>query len=340
MGWVVVEDTATADRCRWVILDDHGEPASWLNDFLNAQHLRGLSPFSLRSYAHQLLHFARWWWPQHRAWTLPPPSTWSHYIRAQMREDPPPAPATINYRLKLLSRLCRFHFGSDVVCGDTRLGRQYRRFSPLGYGRPRLAWSEPRVKQPHPVVVPLTADEVARFWASFRTCRDMAMVALMLLNGLRSGEVLSIELRDVAFAEARLLVHGKGRRERLLPLAAETMRLLQLYLHTERPPTSSPSLFVCLKGRARGYPLTRAGLRSLFRHHRNRAAVAGANPHRFRHTFGADMIRAGVSLPALMRLMGHAYIETTIRYICVSPEEVWREYARAVQSKAAPLVQP
>jgi site-specific recombinase XerD len=50
--------------------------------------------------------------------------------------------------------------------------------------------------------------------------------------------------------------------------------------------------------------MTAAGPRSLFRHHRQTTGVAKANPHRFRHTFATDMIRAGISLPALMHLMG------------------------------------
>ena len=49
--------------------------------------------------------------------------------------------------------------------------------------------------------------------------------------------------------------------------------------------------------------MTPSGLRSLFRHHRRSSRVLKANPHRFRHTFGADMVRAGMSLPALMKLM-------------------------------------
>jgi site-specific recombinase XerD len=60
--------------------------------------------------------------------------------------------------------------------------------------------------------------------------------------------------------------------------------------------------------------MTTAGLRSLFRHHRCTTGVRRANPHRFRHTFASDMITAGVSLPALMQLMGHADIQTTLVY--------------------------
>jgi len=55
-----------------------------------------------------------------------------------------------------------------------------------------------------------------------------------------------------------------------------------------------------------------------------------------RHTFATDLIRAGISLPALMHLMGHAHIQTTMIYIRITPQDVYQQYARAV----AQLVRP
>ena len=52
-----------------------------------------------------------------------------------------------------------------------------------------------------------------------------------------------------------------------------------------------------------------------------------------RHTFGADMVRAGISLPALMRLMGHAHIHTTMLYVQLSPQDVWNEFHRALENR-------
>src|SRR6202022_1913761 len=92
-----------------------------------------------------------------------------------------------------------------------------------------------------------------------------------------------------------------------------------------------------LKGPARGQRMTPAGLRSLFRHHRRTTGVKIANPHRFRHTFASDMVRAGVSLPALMQLMGHAQIQTTLVYMQVTPLEVYQQYARAVAQLIRPV---
>ena len=83
--------------------------------------------------------------------------------------------------------------------------------------------------------------------------------------------------------------------------------------------------------------MTPAGLRSLFRYHRQTTGVQKANPHRFRHTFASDMVRAGVSLPALMRLMGHANIQTTLIYVQVTPLDVYQQYARAVAQLIRPV---
>src|SRR5580692_983441 len=177
-------------------------------------------------------------------------------------------------------------------------------------------------------MVPLSAEEVALFWNSFRTFRDLALVALMLLDGLRSCEVLALCLEDLHPSQAQILVLGKGNKKRLLPLPPEALQALQNYLRIERPLTNSPALFVSLKGRHRGQPMTVAGLRSLFRHHRLRSEVRRANPHRFRHTFASDMVRCGISLPALQQLMGHTHIHTTMLYVQLAPQDVWREYAR------------
>jgi site-specific recombinase XerD len=156
----------------------------------------------------------------------------------------------------------------------------------------------------------------------------------MLLDGLRSCEVLSLQLEDLQLADAQMRVIGKGNKTRVLPLPREVIDVLQNYLRLERPWTNSPSLFVCLKGRHRGQSMTTAGLRSLFRSHRVGSQVSQANPHRLRHTFGADMVRAGISLPALQHLMGHSQIHTTMLYVLLAPQDVWREYARAVEQRA------
>jgi site-specific recombinase XerD len=135
-------------------------------------------------------------------------------------------------------------------------------------------------------------------------------------------------------------VRGKGNKTRFLPLAPEATQLLAHYLQLERPATSTDALFVSLKGPARGTRMTPAGIRSLFRHHRQTSGVKIANPHRFRHTFASDMVRGGVSLPALMQLMGHAQIQTTLVYMQVTPLDVYQQYAHTVSQLIRPVPVP
>jgi integrase len=139
------------------------------------------------------------------------------------------------------------------------------------------------VRTPKRTIVPLSVDQVARFWSSFRTSRDLAIVGLMLLQGLRSQEVMNLNCDDLLLPEAQIRVNGKGSKIRFLPLAPEAIQLLDHYLRLERPDVSTTALFVSLKGRARGLRMTPAGLRSLFRYHRQTTGIQLANPHRFRH---------------------------------------------------------
>lgn len=328
------QPSAPAGSSPYRLLDDRQQEISWANEFLDAQRLRQLSLRSLRIYGYDLLHFARWSGPHpSRSLRELRESTLFEYVRDQLHEVPPPTPRTINHRLGVLRALYRFQAGHPLP-GGAQFQRSYRVRSPLGYGRSyRVRTSGLRLKEPQCVMVPLSADEVAQFWNSFRSFRDLALIALMLLDGLRSQETLDLHLEDLHLADAQIRVLGKGNRQRLLPLPAETIEALHNYLRLERPLTNSAALFVCLKGRRRGQPMTVAGLRSLFRHHRLGSKVLRANPHRFRHTFAADMVRHGISLPALQKLMGHAHIHTTMVYVQLAPQDVWREYARAVENR-------
>ena len=317
------------------LVDEHGQEIAWVNEFLDAQRIRQLSLRSLRVYGYDLLHFARWWLQRPpRPLVEMDESTLIQYVRDQLEEPSQPTPQTINHRLGVLRSLYRYHTGHPFPAGPCHFERSYVARPPLGYGRAhRVTASGLRLKQPRRVIVPLSAAEVAQFWNSFHTFRDLGLIALMLLDGLRSCEVLALRLEDLQLAEAQIRITGKGNKHRVLPVPAETMEVLQNYLRVERPLTNSPSLFVSLKGRQRGQPMTPAGLRSLFRHHRLCTQVSHANPHRFRHTFGTDMVRAGISLPALQHLMGHAHIHTTMLYVQLAPQDVWSEYARAVQNR-------
>lgn len=332
---MIFQPAVPASASPYRVCDEKGGEIEWANAFLDGQRLRQLSLRSLRIYAYDLLDFARWFEPRHQPLAEITESTLVDYVRSELEGDPKPTPQTVNHRLGTVRCCYRFHTGQEIP-GQALFQRRYTKRFPLGYGRPRraIAWGL-RLKQERRVIVPLSAEEVAKFWQSFRTFRDLALVGLMLLDGLRSCEVLALQLEDLQLADGQMGVHGKGNKKRLVPLPPEILEVLGRYLHLERPLTNASAFFVCLKGRQRGQPMSAAGLRSLFRHHRVRSQVHHANPHRCRHTFGADMVRAGMSLPALQRLMGHSQIATTMLYVELAPQDVWREYARAIEKRKA-----
>jgi site-specific recombinase XerD len=319
------------------ILDGKGLAIAAVNGFLDAQALRNLSPRSLRTYGFDLLNFVRWWFEQDNPLDGLTESALVEYVRYQLEAQPKPAAKTVNHRLTVVRCLYRFHCGRDLA-GNLPIRKRTAHW--LRCQGPQSSLAGLKLKEPRRVVIPLSPDEVLKFWQSFRSYRDICIVALMLANGLRSREVLALRCTDLVLAQAHMRVSGKGNKERIMPLSEDSLLALHRYLHLERPKADSPYVFVSLKGTRRGQPMTPAGFRSLFRHHRKQTGISRANPHRFRHTFGADMVRAGVALPALMHLMGHASIRTTLLYTELSREDVWKQYRSAMEKLRRPAVIP
>jgi site-specific recombinase XerD len=323
----------TDRRGAYQLVDARRRPIAQANRFLAAVAVRGLSRATVRAYGFDLVILYRWFdRSQHSLATLSGRKL-LHYIAAQRRDGA--QPATINRRLTTARLLYRFCLGRelDVGRGAMAPAPYYR-----GRGRerrlglhllPRQRQLKLRVKAPRRVVEPLSATEVRQFLRTLRRYRDLAIVHLMLLCGLRSAEVLQIQLSDILAEDKQLRVRGKGNRERVLPLPPVVARSISDYVRWERHAERTVRLFVILQGPRRGAPMSLSGLRSLFRHRRRDHTVARANPHRFRHTFGADMARAGVRLPILQRLMGHADESTTLRYIELSSADIADEYRRA-----------
>ena len=250
------EDAGNAGSPFRVIEQPMGGEVGWVNRFLDREWVRRLAETTLRSYAMDLLHFLRWWAGLNHTDAISEGALSAtvllDYLRFQAGHHPQPAAATINRRVGVVERALRNEFPDAASPFAPGFHHFYWRRSPLGYGRPRPTLSRLRVNEPKRIVMPLSVDEVARFWSSFRTSRDLAIVGLMLLQGLRSKEVIALNSEDVLLSESQMRVRGKGNKARILPLASDTVLLLDHYLRLERPEECGPALFVSLKGPARG----------------------------------------------------------------------------------------
>jgi site-specific recombinase XerD len=182
-------------------------------------------------------------------------------------------------------------------------------------------------------VEPLTPEEVNLILSKSKRYRDSCILLMMALVGMRRGEILATQTSDIDFDNSTIRIRGKGSKERVMPIPPLVSKTLSTYLQYERPQgTPSESLFMVLQGSRRGQGMTIGGMRSLLRSRRRSTAIYHANPHRFRHTFASSMVRSGVSILVLQKMLGHARYETTLRYVALNAEDIAAEYFKALKT--------
>jgi integrase/recombinase XerD len=145
--------------------------------------------------------------------------------------------------------------------------------------------------------------------------RDRAILELLYAGGLRVSEVTSLSTSDVALDSGRVLVRGKGDKERIVPLGRTALEALETYLKEGRPhlarvraklhSVDGAKLFLSL----RGMPLTRQSVWLLVK-----STNSTASPHTLRHSCATHMVEHGADLRSVQILLGHADISTTQVY--------------------------
>jgi site-specific recombinase XerD len=348
----------------WVLTGPAAETFTVVNEYLRYLADRRYSPRTVRAYAFDLLAFCRWLLAEDSALEAVTTETLLRYLAFcrtatfggrsggnvySIRDgrNTGYAAATVNRRMVAISGLFEFRMmrNPDMVNpvpkgAERRRTVRAERAGLLGHLATAKPTSRLRVRQPRRLPRALDAAEATALVGSFRSWRDKAMAGLMLLSGLRSGEILGLRVADVDIPRGWVRVVGKGDKERRVPVDAEVAGLIQTYLLAERPGraadgTTTDRLFVVAKGLNRGRPLTAEGLRTVFRYHRGRSGVTAGHPHALRHSFGTALAEAGVDLAVIQTLMGHDHVDSAARYVHLAPAHVRAAYddARAHQRR-------
>lgn len=222
----------------------------------------------------------------------------------------------------------------SMARGLSALKSLYGFMEKRGFGSNAIVMAAEAPRLPKTVPKPLTvedafdtletAEDMAR--EPWMGKRDKALFALLYGCGLRIGEALSLNRRDVATGR-QIVVTGKGNKQRVVPVLPEVQAAIEEYLAMcPYAGDGETALFLGARGKRLNAGIAQANMRTV-------RAVLGlpdtATPHALRHSFATHLLSGGGDLRTIQELLGHASLSTTQRYTAVDGERLLAIHADA-----------
>jgi integrase len=235
--------------------------------------------------------------------------------------------ATVNRKLSALSAFYQHAARSGADLGELLVtwqpaGRRGTAWKPFLHHITKgelQARCTVALKAPRKLPRVLTVAEMQAILDACDRLRDRLLFAVLHETGMRIGEALGLRHEDLAAAEREVAVvprdndngaRTKSREPRLIPVSAGLVRLYADYLHGEYGSLDCDYVFVNLWGQPHGRPLAYPAVYDLVRRLRRRTGI-GFDPHWCRHTAATRMLRDGVPIEVVSKLLGHADLTTT-----------------------------
>jgi integrase/recombinase XerD len=278
---------------------------------------RGLSRNTLEAYRSDLLQFGRFLDDRGLTALSAAPADVADFLASLGGSDGGTAsPATVHRKSACLRSFYRHLRREELLEADPT----------TELARPRRGRRLPQV---------LARGEVGRLLESPKgtepiDLRDRALLELMYACGLRASEATGLAVTDVDLDELVLRAHGKGSKERLVPVGRTAADAVRRYLERGRPQLAGSGVEACLFVNFRGRALTRQGLYKIVRRHAEAVGLGDRmSPHTLRHTFATHLLAGGCDLRAVQEMLGHADVATTQLYTHLSSERLKDVYFRA-----------
>ncbi len=150
--------------------------------------------------------------------------------------------------------------------------------------------------------------------------RDLALVNFLYSTGCRISEAASVKINDIDFDNKKLIVLGKGNKQRVVYLTKEACDTLTDYI-AERD-DNNDALFLSFRGK----PLTPSSFRDILHRIEDKSGVENIHPHRFRRTLATDLLNKGMAIQDVSKILGHANVSVTQRYYYHLDEKVENEF--------------
>ncbi|GBE57127.1 tyrosine recombinase XerD [bacterium BMS3Abin01] len=267
-----------------------------------------------------------------------------HFLRFVAREGRD-FPGDVDYRFlrRYAAHLSGFDYQKSSISRKLSSVRGLFRFcraEGLIEASPADSLSSPKLPRKLPTV--LRPTEVEAFLDSIDTSkplgmRDRAIFELMYGCGLRSEEVVNLDLVDLDLDQEELTVTGKGNKTRVLPVGEVANYAVRVYLEQGRPElvpegeegvavSAGGAMFLSVRGKRLGTSDIR---RSTTKYVRKASVNTNTSSHVFRHCFATHLLEGGADLRAVQELLGHAAISNTQRYTHVSGAHLRKVYERS-----------
>ena len=222
--------------------------------------------------------------------------------------------------------------GLTMVSVKTRLCAIYaflRFWHDKGVVSSELLVRKIRLRLPEPLPRAIDPDDVNRLLAVLDEVRDRAMILVLLRTGMRIGELLNTQVRDLNLSERKIAIYEaeKNGVGRVVYISKDAVCALKAWLRRR-----DPNKVLLFYGQGRS-SLSYPGARLMFRKYLKKAGLGhkGFSLHCLRHTFASEMLNAGMRLECLQPLLGHSNIEVTRRYAKLTDKTREEEYFRAME---------
>lgn len=193
----------------------------------------------------------------------------------------------------------------------------------------------------HPPKIPkklpkfIYPEEIESLFDSIDTSSDLGLrnyltLELFYSTGLRVSELCTLKLKDIDLNKRTLLIHGKGLKDRYVPIHADLVSRLESYILSTRKNLMKDKSHPYLIVNAKGDLITTRGLRYIIKEIIDKSSTfLNVTPHTLRHTFASHLISKGADLRSVQELLGHAHISTTQIYTEISKEDLKQKYLNA-----------
>ena len=175
-----------------------------------------------------------------------------------------------------------------------------------------------KIKTKKAVKETISDEDIERLRDSCEVARDIAIIDLLYSTGMRVGELVNLNIRDINFDERECVVYGKGEKERRVYFDAKAKLHLQNYIAARTD--DNPALFVTLD--APHDRLKISGVEIRLRQLGRRLNIRHIHPHKFRRTMATRAIDKGMPIEQVQKILGHSQIDTTMHYAIVNQNNV------------------